>query len=178
MFLHRCCPLGSQLVLVCTHPLCDEVGQWWRFSCGDSTTFGVGGDTTTGGIVVDATIFWVSLVCVFPDNVAGKCCCFCIVPCLSTLGCPVVSGLIWLFYYAQVSYVIVIILLMTSTSHFSCLVFFSPMFGSSSSHSTCAKCLVATTMVSALLTASIVMFLCLKYNVSAMHVLPVSLIQI
>ena len=46
-------------------------GSGHGFGCGDSTNAGVGGDTTTGGIEVDAIIFWVSLMCASPSNITG-----------------------------------------------------------------------------------------------------------
>ena len=47
-------------------------GSGHGFGCDDSTNPGVGGDTRTGWIVVDATIFWGSLACVSPSNITGK----------------------------------------------------------------------------------------------------------
>ena len=51
------------------------------------------------------------------------------------------------------------------------------MFSSNLSFITCAKCIVAVMMVSALLTVSMMMYLCLKNTVSAMHMLLVSITQ-
>ena len=78
-------------------------------------------------------------------------------------------GPVLLLSSAWLAFEIVVVLLMSSMSHLSCLMFSSLMFCSTSSHSTCAKCLVAATMVSALLTVGIVMYLCLKYTVCNLY---------
>ena len=49
-----------------------KLGSGHGDGSGDMTNAGVGGDATTGGFVVDVTIFWCTLVFAIPSTVAGK----------------------------------------------------------------------------------------------------------
>ena len=69
---------------------------------------------------------------------------------------------------------IVIVLLSALTNLLSWLMLFPSMFDSISSLMTYAKCIVATTMASAVLTVDMDIYLCLKNTVSVMKMLCVS----
>ena len=92
-----CYQLVYHMLMHWVRLLLDESGE----GCKCSTTSVVGGNITTGGSVVDATIFWGLLVVVALLLICGKLCVVCscvlsfhphlsvsLVDCVTCLGCP------------------------------------------------------------------------------------------